>query len=325
MSPLATFIQRLTSLRVDSQPQADGKVESPYKPALLLAVLDGIEGNADGQIVDNRIYITAALIAAFKAYCELLRPGPAYAAAPFQLPFFHLQGRNDAKRFWHLHPKPGRELVLTSANSVRSFAHLRDVIDYASLDPQLWTLLQQPAPREAIRQALLARYFPLTRQLYRPQAGQQKLDDLGQQMLQESPATYQRLIDLGDEAEVFLRGRTFVQQVLRAYQHTCAVSGLQLLTTTGAAPLLDACHIVPWALTHDDTIGNGLALCPNLHRAFDRKLFYIDDEYRVRVSPEFGELSGANYGVRRFDGKPLRLPQEVKWRPRLENLRRQRE
>lgn len=300
------------------------KVESPYKPALLLAVLDGIESPESGQIRDNRIYITPELIAAFKAYCELLSPGPAYAAAPFQLPFFHLQGRADARRFWHLHPKPGRELLLTSANSVRSFAHLREVIDYAALDPQLWALLQQPAPREAIRQALLTRYFPLTRQLFRPRAGQQKLDDLGRQMLQESPATYQRLIDLTDDTQTFMRKGVFVQEVMRAYQSTCAISELQLLTTTGATPLLDACHIVPWALTHDDTIGNGLALCPNLHRAFDRKLFWIDDDYRVRVAPGFGELSGHDYGVQRFNGKQLRLPRVAEWRPRLENLRAQR-
>lgn len=35
----------------------------------------------------------------------------------------------------------------------------------------------------------------------------------------------------------------------------------------------------------DDTIGNGLSLCPNLHHAFDRGLIAIDDEYRVLVQP----------------------------------------
>jgi putative restriction endonuclease len=321
LTALAAFVRRLTSLRVDSQRLDGVKVESPYKPALLLAVLDGIES---AQITDNRIRITPELIAGFKAYCELLSPGPAYAAAPFQLPFFHLQGPADARRFWHLHPKPGRELVLTSSNSVRSFAHLRDVIAYAALDPQLWELLQQPVPREAIRQALLTRYFPLTRQYFRPRAGQQKLDELGQQMLQESPVAYQRLVDLADETDTFLRKRAFVQEVMRAYQSTCAISELQLLTTTGATPLLDACHIVPWSVGHDDTIGNGLALCPNLHRAFDRNLIWVDEDYRVRVAPGFGELSGHDYGVQRFNGKQLKLPRVRDWWPRPENFSRQR-
>jgi putative restriction endonuclease len=102
------------------------------------------------------------------------------------------------------------------------------------------------------------------------------------------------------------------------------VSGLQLLSTTGAAPLLDACHIVPWSVSHDDTIGNGLALCPNLHRAFDRHLFWIDGDYRVRVAEGFGELGGHDYGVQRFNGQQLRLPKVRTWWPRVENLAMQR-
>ena len=82
-----------------------------------------------------------------------------------------------------------------------------------------------------------------------------------------------------------------------------------MLSTTGTAPLLDACHIVPWAVGHDDTIGNGLALCPNLHLAFDRHLVWIDPNCRVRGSEGFGELGGHDYGVQRFNGQPLRLPQ----------------
>ena len=75
----------------------------------------------------------------FKAYCQLLSPGPEYSACPFQMPFFHLQ----SSRFWHLHARPGRELVLTSSKSVRSFGHLRDVIAYVSLDAPLWDFLVQ--------------------------------------------------------------------------------------------------------------------------------------------------------------------------------------
>lgn len=269
---------------------------------------------------DNHIAITPELIAAFKAYCQLLSPGPAYAASPFQLPFFHLRSSG----FWHLQARPGRELLLTSSRSVKSFAHLREVIAYAWLDTPFWELMQQPVAREEIRQALLTRYFPLTRHYFRPQAGQEKLDELGRQMLEEPAAVYNRAVDVADEPEVLVRSAVFSREVLRAYQSTCAVSGLQLLSTTGAAPLLDACHIVPWAVGHDDTIGNGLALCPNLHRAFDRHLFWIDSDYRVRVAEGFGELGGHDYGVQRFNGQQLRLPKVRAWWPRPENLLTQR-
>jgi putative restriction endonuclease len=317
MNYLPSYLARLTKLRVDFQKVGGVRLESPYKPALLLAVLEGIE---EQTIRDNRIAITPELITAFKAYCQLLSPGPKYAACPFQLPFFHLQSSG----FWYLHAWPGRELVLTASKSVRSFGHLRDVIAYASVDVALWDLLVQPVAREEIRQALLARYFPLTRHYFRPRAGQEKLDDLGRQMLEEPVAVYRRKVDVADEAEVLVRSAVFGREVLRAYQSTCAVSGLQLLSTTGAAPLLDACHIVPWSVSHDDTIGNGLALCPNLHRAFDRHLFWIDEDYRVRVAEGFGELGGHDYGVQRFNGQQLILPKVRAWWPRVENLQAQR-
>lgn len=38
----------------------------------------------------------------------------------------------------------------------------------------------------------------------------------------------------------------------------------------------------------------------------------------------FGELSGADYGVRRFEGQELRLPQRPEWWPKPENLAAQR-
>lgn len=304
-------------MQVAARTVEGARVEAPYKPALLLAVLEGVE---EGLIHDNRLAITPELIAAFKAYCQLLSPGPAYAACPFQLPFFHLQSSG----FWHLQARPGRELLLTSSRSVKSFAHLREVIAYAWLDAPLWELVQQPVTREEIRQTLLTRYFPLTRHYFQPRAGQERLDELGRQMLEEPTAVYNRAVDVADEPEMLVRSAVFSREVLRAYQSTCAVSGLQLLSTTGAAPLLDACHIVPWAVSHDDTIGNGLALCPNLHRAFDRHLFWIDADYRVRVAEGFGELGGHDYGVQRFNGQPLRLPPVRAWWPRPENLLAQR-
>lgn len=59
-----SYLQRFTHLRVARSRQHG---EAPYKPALLLAVLDGIE---DGSIQDNRIYITPELLAAFRRLCR---------------------------------------------------------------------------------------------------------------------------------------------------------------------------------------------------------------------------------------------------------------
>ncbi|WP_079718442.1 HNH endonuclease [Parapedobacter luteus] len=48
----------------------------------------------------------------------------------------------------------------------------------------------------------------------------------------------------------------------------------------------------PFSVSHDDRIGNGIALCPNMHRAFDRGLLSVDEDYRVIVSPHFTEDEG---------------------------------
>ena len=103
--------------------------------------------------------------------------------------------------------------------------------------------------------------------------------------------------------------------------NTCAVSGLNSSAPAAVpVPLLDA--LSRRALGREPrrhpaqqkvSAANGLALCPNLHRAFDRHLFWIDADYRVQVADEFREFSSPDYGIRRFHGLPLRLPQQRAW------------
>jgi len=309
-----SYSQRFQKLRVASSRRHG---EAPYKPALLLAVLDGI---AAGSIQDNHVEITPELIAAFTAICTDLGSSPHFTANNFALPFYHLTGDG----FWHLHPWPGLELLLTKSGSVRSFRHLREVVAYASLDAELWLLAQQPAARAELQQALLTRYFPATQHRFQPQAGKAALADIRRQMLEEPAAIYRTHVQPTNELDLNVRSGLFKRLVLQAYDHTCAISGLKLISTRSSpASLLDACHIVPWALSYDDTLPNGIALCPNLHRAFDRHLFHIDANYRVQVADSFRELGGPDYGIRRFHGQELRLPQEQRAWPRVENLAKQ--
>ena len=88
--------------------------------------------------------------------------------------------------------------------------------------------------------------------------------------------------------------------------------------------MLDACHIIPFAKSHNDTISNGLALCPTLHRAFDRHLIAIDDNYRVIVSKSFIERSDSPYSIQQFEGKHILLPSTNKFYPAQDNLQNHR-
>jgi hypothetical protein len=67
----------------------------------------------------------------------------------------------------------------------------------------------------------------------------------------------------------------FKFRLLRRYGKACVVCGL-------AVPhLLEAAHIKPFAEGGSDHSGNGLLLCRNHHRAFDKGLFSLSDQGQV--------------------------------------------
>ena len=84
--------------------------------------------------------------------------------------------------------------------------------------------------------------------------------------------------------------------------------------------MIDACHIVPFSESYDDTISNGIALCPNLHRAFDRGLISIDENYRVLVNPVFSESGISSHSIMQFKGQQIKLPDKQRYFPAQENL-----
>jgi putative restriction endonuclease len=84
--------------------------------------------------------------------------------------------------------------------------------------------------------------------------------------------------------------------------------------------MIDACHIKDWAKSYDDTITNGIALCPNLHRAFDRGMISVDENLKVIVSNKFSESPDAMYKFKDLIGTPLLLPLDSRHHPSEENF-----
>lgn len=77
-----------------------------------------------------------------------------------------------------------------------------------------------------------------------------------------------------------VRDARFRQNVLTAYSHRCAVSGIQL-------DLVDAAHIIP--VEHErgtDELKNGICLSALHHRAFDRGLIGIKRDYSVILNEQ---------------------------------------
>lgn len=118
---------------------------APHKLIFLLAVLDEAEA---GILTQNRVEISDRLIDRFltlwKEYVTTEN------VATFALPFFHLQ--HDG--FWHLHTYPLKADWLKNQSSISALGPLRETVQYASLDSELFVLLADSQAREALRQTL---------------------------------------------------------------------------------------------------------------------------------------------------------------------------
>jgi putative restriction endonuclease len=100
----------------------------------------------------------------------------------------------------------------------------------------------------------------------------------------------------------------FRQKVTDAYGHRCAVTRLQLR-------LIDAAHIIPvGAPDSSDEVVNGLALSPTYHRAFDRRLIFLDEHLIMRPNEKaIAELvtlglDGGLADFKRYLDKSIHLP-----------------
>lgn len=282
--------------------------KAPHKPILLLSIIQAIE---EGEIRANKIYITSELVARFKDNWHHLVTNNKFTAN-FSLPFYHLC----SEKFWSLKTLPGREIALTFSHSIKSFAYLKEVVYYAFFDPMLYQLLTERTSRDILKQTLLKVYF----QIYSYEIPEtlSLVAEIRSEILKEAPAVYKTKAETFDEEEVFIRSGVFKKVVPQIYNHSCCISGMRIIASR-EVQMIDACHIVPFSESHDDTISNGISLCPNLHRAFDRGLISINEDYRVIVSSSFSE-SSVDYSIKQYEEKQLLLPKEKNYYPSYQNL-----
>lgn len=101
----------------------------------------------------------------------------------------------------------------------------------------------------------------------------------------------------------------FRKELLAAYEDKCAITGCD------SKEALEAAHIRSYNGDETNHVTNGLLLRADIHTLFDLHLIEIDDQYKVRLSPE---LESSVYA--KWSRKRLRLPQrESEWpsRPAL--------
>ncbi len=124
--------------------RANGRA-SPHKVALLMAVMELIESEA---ITENCIHFDGALTEAFSRQfgglaSEADRDNP-------HLPFFHLQSEG----FWKIKTLPGKAHSWAKLSTASSPGVIREHVECAYLDDELFELLKNYAVRELLKAAL---------------------------------------------------------------------------------------------------------------------------------------------------------------------------
>ena len=291
--------------------------KAPHKPILLVSIVQLIRSNI---ITSNKVFITPELVLAFKSNWKSLVNTK--HIPNFSLPFFHLK----SEPFWNLVSKPGLQLTLTKSKSIKSFKNLNDTIAFAEIDKDLFLLFKNYETSEILEGFLLSYYFGYNDTLnLLPKTSQLQLD-IENEILNENKEVYTAKIkelqatldDDNFQEEIFVRGGIFKNTIPKIYHYQCCISDMKVESTSNAQ-MVDACHIIPFSISQDDTIPNGISLSPNLHRAYDRGLITINKDYIVRISPTVIDNNSV-YSISQFEGKQISLPNNPKNYPSPESL-----
>lgn len=289
------------------------KDPAPHKPLVLLSVIQAYES---GLLTDNKVFITPELISIFKKNWNSLVT--TRHTLGFAMPFFRL--KNEPGAWWELIANPGCELWVRTGD-LSSFSSLSNAVAYAEIDQRLTELFLKPATRRVLEQALLEQYFA-GKVIDSETKTANSIDELRREMLEESPAAYSsKLKSLKKkynsetyEIELYSREAVFRREIIKLYDDTCCVTGVRV-SAPYSFSMVDACHIVPFYKTFNNHPTNGIALCPNLHRAFDKGAMSVDDQYRVMVSGTFVENESSRYSLKALAGTLLELPVDKRFWP----------
>jgi putative restriction endonuclease len=272
---LAYYRQSFENLKVNT---TSTRGKSKHQPILLLSIIDLI---AQGVIRENRIYVSDDLEKTFEKYWDVL--GPDSQKRGLHYPFWHLESRG----FWHNTLKSGFNGLKPKTTNT-----LRKTVEYASLDDELFNILQEQNSRSELIDTLLAAWFS------------SNMDDRGDilQVNQDLIKLAEKEVEISATRPNFdreprfylrkspVRNAIFRKAVVEAYDYRCALCRLKVIRTL-TQKIVDGSHIKPFSQFYDDQVDNGISLCKNHHWAFDQGWFAIDDNYRIIVANDLEEES----------------------------------
>ncbi|MGD1030388.1 MAG: HNH endonuclease [Opitutaceae bacterium] len=292
---LSTAINALYSLNVGVVGTGNQRHERPHKPVLLLAALDAV---AKGRTPPQRIEWSQWLRSRFRAYFEVVRSSNDDIAP--ELPFFHLRKEG----FWE--PVRLSEDGPTPLSAPPSAADA-EAGNVCALITGGWDhLFAVPADRAALREAIIARYFPKAREILpKPHSPERQVTE----------------DEMQDEA-VVARSAAFRRQVVEAYDYQCTACGLRIRMPDREITFVDAAHLLPFSISRNDHPSNGLALCKNHHWALDQYLIAPNPEGIWQVSRLLdSRRSPGERELAELRDKPLLTPTDSAYAPLPEGLR----
>ncbi len=284
---------------------------SPYKPFLLLSILDHI---ASGQITKNFIEPSFELTETFQEYIALLPNNDRKASMSY--PFYHLESSN----FWEMIPRFGEEH--RKRRSISSMKRLRELYLGARFNKDLFMLLQMEHAREKLRAVLVQTYFSPAIQ---PTIWQQSMINCGSTkyafgLLGTSEVEAGYLLRANEtECAAKVRDQGFRKAIVRLYAHRCALCGIKMLTSEGRT-VVDAAHIIPFSENRNDHPTNGMALCKLCHWSFDEGLMSVDTHYDVMVSPAVKKDPNLPGHILTLSDRPIFRPTESRFWPAQESF-----
>jgi putative restriction endonuclease len=212
--------------------------------------------------------------------------------------------------FWTL-TKSGIPVLPKVLGNSPTIKQMTIEVDGAVLADDLWQLLRDRTALHALRAHLLQHHFGRKSSDVQAQMPVNPIDYEVDKLKAEAQSRFRilKVSEPSDSAGYYVRHALFPRVIKEIYHDACAVCALST-RMEGGSRLIDAAHIKPFAVFHNDDPRNGIALCKNHHWGFDAGWFSFSDAYRILVSPK---LRDSQLYV--TAGDPLRLPDNPQHHP----------
>lgn len=295
---LAYYCKRFSELNVSSSKK---RGNAPYQPILLLSIIDLI---AQGRIETPQVTVSDDLIQTFQKYWNIF--GSSAYQGGLHYPFFALQTQG----FWKLKFKTGFDGLQPKTEK-----KLKEAVEYASLDSQLFYLLQNPVHRAELIDILISVWFS---------ESSKQIEEILQINQTFQDATQLEIVDRDDRPTVALRKSVirnafFRKAIVHIYDYKCAFCQLKVIRSL-TQNIVDGAHIKPFSEFYNSKIENGISFCKNHHWAFDRGWFTISEDYTIIVAEDLQEEFSYGRIMKDFHGESIELPKSAEYYPSLESL-----